>query len=485
MLQRIAATKLRQIQESKASDLKRYANDPVGFAVDILGVQPWERQQDILEAIRDYSRVAVRSGHKIGKSNTDAIAAIWWAATRDDGRVILTAPSYRQVESILWREITALCRGKGRVLGASPAKSPETGMRWPDGREILGFSTNEPERFAGISGANVLFIPDEASGIDEPIFQALEGNRAGGARLLMTGNPTKTSGTFYEAFTTKAEFYRRFHVASWETPNVVENRIVISGLATAEWVAEKKAEWGEDSPIYQVRVAGNFPDQASDAVIGVALVVASRARYDVEGYAERTLRQDDGLLEIGVDPAGFGDDEAVIYGRRGYIALPPDVFRHSDGEVTAGRLIAYVRKHRDPHGWPREKPVVRVDTIGVGASTVDHLKPAARAKEIELVPVNVAEAAPTADLYMNTRAQVWFATRDWLKEGGCLPDDPKLEAELVAPRYSFDAQGRYRIESKDDIKERLGRSPDRADALGLAIYRAPQFIPRSTRVRGM
>ncbi|MCC6649092.1 MAG: hypothetical protein IT374_26425 [Polyangiaceae bacterium] len=454
---------------SRSTDRARYRNDPVGYFRDVLRIEPWSRQRDLLTAVAQHPRNAVRSGHKVSKSNSCAGIAYWWADTRSRGGVVLTAPTGRQVEEILWREVRAMyARCPPDTFDAAPAKLPSTGLRFPDGRFIIGFATDEAERLQGFSGDELLFIVDEASGVDEAIFEAIEGNRAGGARVLLTGNPTQTSGTFFDAFGARAEFWNRVHISSEESPNVT-GEASVPGLATAEWIAEKRAEWGEDSPLYQVRVRGNFPEQSENAIIGLGLVQAATARH--------ATTPDEGPLSIGVDPARFGDDETGIAPVRGKRAHAIRTLRSMDTVDVAGQVLATCSElARDG-----ETIRVQVDEIGIGAGVLDTLRRRDSVKlakgggtaRLVAVGVNAAESAPTSDLYHRMRDQVWFATRDWLRDGGAIPDDGRLHGELVAPLYAFDTSGRYVVEPKAKTKARLGRSPDRADALGLAVFRAP------------
>ena len=424
-------------------------------------MEPWARQREILEAVARYPRVAVRSGHKIGKSNSAEIIAHWWSETRPDGWVIQTSSSGRQVKAILWEEFVKLYHRAKWKPGPPPAVDPGTGYRSSAGARVQGFATNEPERMAGFSGANLLFILDEASGIPEPIFEAVEGNRAGGARVVMFSNPTQTSGTFYDAFHSKRQFWHCIHVSSEESPNVLEGRAVVPGLAMADWVAEKKLEWGVESPLFQVRVRGNFPKQGSSAVVDLGLVEAAVERWkDPEAVLE------DGPLELGVDPARFGDDESVIAPRRGQRILELRAFQGLDGVQLAGRVLEAIRELRRP-GDPL--PMVKVDAIGVGASCADQLR-SFNHRELVLVEVNSSRSATDDDSH-RLRDQLWFGIADFLKEGGAIPPDDKLARDLLAPEYRFDSQGRRQVESKEETKKRLLRSPDRADAVALAIHR--------------
>jgi hypothetical protein len=430
--------------------------DPVDFSTAVLNVKPWSKQAHILRQVAAHDRVAVRSGHKVGKSTLAAIAALWFPHAYRGGRVVMTAPTARQVRIVLWREVRRLYQRAVFPLGGKMNQLPELGFQAPGDGEILGFSTDEPEKIAGVSGAHVLYIVDEGSGVDDLIFEAIEGSRAGGAKLLVLGNPTRTSGAFYRAFTSEAASWKPLHVSSEHSPNIT-GEVAIPGLATSGWVAEKLNDWGEESPLYQVRVRGNFPMQAENCVIGLALVEKARARYEDTPSS--------GMLRIGVDVARFGDDETVIWPVRNLIALEPKILKSFDTVQVAGRVIECVEAQRR-----NDEPVrIQVDVIGVGAGVADILR-SSQHRGIEVVDVN-AGGTSTDDTYARVRDEMWFQMKSWLADGGAIPDDGKLHEELLTPTYSFLPTQRIKVESKDEIKKRLnGRSTDRADALALALY---------------
>lgn len=463
----------RQIEERK----RRLAADPVYFSRKCLGFTPWSvvdgcdgfGQVDVMRAVAEFDYVAVRSGHKIGKSRLAAALAIWWGVTRPSAHVIMTAPTFDQVENPLWSELRDLYENSPvKLADTSPALDPGTGWRLGGKRIIRGRTTaaGKPEAMAGKSGHQLFFIVDEASGYPEPLFRALFGNLAGGGKILLLSNPTQTSGTFYNAFHERAHLWRTLHVRSTDTPNFHGGRV--PGIATPEWLARQVEDWGEGSEAYLVRALGEFPSASSDAVIALALVEAAKKRAAKDAFANATER-----LNFGVD-VGRGGDDTVIQPRRGYILGPLDAFNGSqseDGPTVAGRVMMRVRDHRKPGAKP-ERPVVKVDTIGYGASAFDALKPfsVGANAEIELVGVNSSTKSDDESRYHNLRSQLHFAVRDWLKDGGALPDDGKLCGELVAAKWKPDPRGRCLVEPKDEIKKRLGRSPDRADALSLAVY---------------
>lgn len=472
-MQRLAERKLASLpKDPNSTEAKvegyypEYQGKPVEFCEDVLGITLWDAddstnddQRKVVQAVGEHNSVAVRSGHKCGKSRAAAALALWWYSCYPSARAILTAPTHRQVARVLWREVRQLIRRAKQPISVPDTgvpKLPNTGLESDDGRELWGFTTDDPEKFSGISGEYVFYIVDEAPGVHEDIFEAMEGNRAGGAKTLMLGNPRLLSGTFYTAFHTGRRFWKLLHVDSRNTPKG-ERRI--PGLATEAWCEERAESWGEDSAIFAVRVKGDFPRQADNAVISLDLLERSRDAHDEMNGAG-------GRLTIGVDPARFGDDDCVIAPVRGRKQLPMIVIeRGLDTVDIAGEVIQLIR---ELGGGPSTE--VKIDTVGLGAGVYDNLK---RSNRCKAFAVESGKKADAEDAYHNLRSQLHFSLRDWMKEGGGIVADATLEGELVAPTYSFDTRNRYKVESKDDIKERIKHSPDRMDALALAVYQPP------------
>lgn len=477
---RLAARQmLQELRRAKGDIPERYEayrEDPVSFFREVLRVEPWARQAELIAAVGAHDRVLCRSGHKCGKSLSCVGLALWWVATRRRGRVILTAPTFRQVKDILWRELRFWYpRVQHALQGDDLPKDPATGLHLPGGREIVGISTNQPENLAGISGAELLFIVDEASGFPDDLYEVIKGNAAGGAKIVAISNPTRTVGWFFAGFKrgtydlagpASASRWRLLHISSEETPNVLERTDAIPGLATAGWVEEMREECGPDyemNAVYLVRVRGEFPAESTDAVIPLRAVNEAKRRW------ESVPAQDEAPLVLGVDVARFGDDETVIQPVRGSYAWSPTTLSKADGPTVAEEVVRIALAMRSGE---RERVRINVDGIGVGSSVVDALKrhEACAEGQIYVVDVNVGEAADDED-HANLRSQLWFGLRTWLLEGGAIPDDDGLESELLAPTYTFDARGRKKVMSKEDIRKVIGRSPDRADALCLAVYR--------------
>ena len=473
----------------------RYRDDPVGYARNVLGVEPWSRQCEILEAIRDNQRVAVVSGQKIGKSGVIGMSALWFYDSFPDARAVLTSTTSRQVDQILWRELSMLVQRSGRCVackeehgdmikrGVSQFEADEqiprpcphsqlvegelgslarTGLR--NGfNAISGFTAREAEAVAGISGRNLFFLADEASGITDLIFDAIEGNRAGGARLAMFSNGTRTSGYFFDAFYSKKEFFTTFQISSEENPNYVEGRTVIPGLATREYIEEKRREWGENSAQFIVRVKGGFPVGEDGKIFSLHAIEEAQKRWEETEAV--------GRLFIGVDPAGETGqgDESAFCVRRGKKAIELRTFRGLNSDLHLLEILRAISEH----GREAERPVVVLDREGsIGAELYGRLRGYLETKNtFDLVGVRASERAiRDAELYERLRDVLAANLERWMRDGGAIPEDAKLERELHVLEWFTQANGRAKVTPKDKIRSEIGRSPDRYDALALAVW---------------
>jgi hypothetical protein len=454
-----------------------WKTDPVLYAKERLGIELWGDdsigQFQIAKEFVVSMQLAVRSGHKIGKTALSAVLALWFFECFENSVVVLTAPANHQIENILWPE---LCRLYDNAIDDIPGyrfKTPQKGIHGKGGitgSRIFSIATDEPEKVAGISGTNVCIIVDEASGYPPANWDAIFGNLAGGsegdqgttAKLLAIGNPTQNNGEFFNAFHIGASQWKGIRISSEDSPNVVQGKVVIPGLATTEFIEAAKERWGVNSPIYQVRVQGNFPTSSTNSVISLGTVTAAQGRHNTAVAS--------GRLQIGVDPARFGDDDSVAIARRGSKIVDIRKLNQSDGQDVAAMVLEMVRRLEPEKQRRNNIPLVLMDEIGIGSSPYDFLK---LSKDIELVGINVSERSSEPEQYNNLRAELWFKLGDWLKDDGAIPNDGRLQAELTAPLYSLDQKGRVKIEDKPSIKKKLGRSPDIAEALMCAVYTPP------------
>ena len=216
--------------KANSQDFTVYQTAPVAFVREVLGGDPWERQEAILGAIADNARVAVRSSHNSGKTWTAAALTHWFTRSFNPSLVLTTAPTDRQVREHLWYEIARLQREAGLS-----GRMTETSLDVSPTQRAFGFTTNRPERFQGWHEENILVIVDEASGVPETIYEAIEGSLTGpNPRLLLIGNPNQPAGSFYKAFT--SALYAKFHISAFDVPE----RLLPPG-----WREERRQEWGK------------------------------------------------------------------------------------------------------------------------------------------------------------------------------------------------------------------------------------------------
>ena len=198
------------------NERKFWAEKPVRFVKNRLNINPWRKQQDILEALAKHNRVAVRSCNGSGKTFTAALATIWWLMAHDEAIVVTTAPTERQVKQLLWREIRKIHFQNQDLIGG---KITSTRLELNNQRFAFGFSTNTAERFQGFHHQNILIVVDEASGVHEFIFDAILGAMSTkNSKMLMIGNPTALAGTFYNAFHKNRQNWKTIHISAFDTP---------------------------------------------------------------------------------------------------------------------------------------------------------------------------------------------------------------------------------------------------------------------------
>jgi len=454
---------------------------PVWWVRKILGAIPWPKQQEILRSVRDNPRTAVRSCHGIGKSFTAGQVILWFLYNFPRSIVLSTAPTWRQVEKLVWKEVRASYkRAKVPLGGHILPKSPEIQIV-QDEWYAMGLSTNDPDRFQGYHEEFILVVVDEAAGVPEDIFEAVEGVLTSEhARLLLLGNPTSLSGTFYNAF--RGPGWHTIAISAFDSPNftafgITEEDIIngtweakITGplpnpkLITPDWVADKYLRWGPESPAYQARVKGQFPTEADDTLIPLSWIEAAMEREVPEGMVP---------VELGVDVARFGSDKTVIATRCGLKVLPLKVFAKQGTMETAGHAIVEYRE--------RQAVAIKVDDIGVGGGVVDRLAE----QQYPVFGVNVAEAACEPNKFLNRRSELWWLLRELLNPDPrinpnpiALPKDDELLGDLCGIKYKFTSKGQIRVEPKEEMKKRIGRSPDRGDAVVLAFTPA-MVLPQS------
>jgi hypothetical protein len=445
---------------------ERYRDDPVGFVREVLGGDPWARQVEILEAVRDHARVTVRSCHGVGKTYVAACAALWRLHCFSPSVVLTTAPGHRQVKDVFWRQIRRL---QNRARVKLPGEVRETAIKIAEDTFALGFATDEGDRFQGFHSPHLFIVVEEASGVSEAIFEAIDGClTTDGSRILMIGNPTRATGRFRESHRT--EGWRRIQISAFDSPNVSGASLPVDAasateaplwpelvrreLVTPRWVWERQEEWGIESPIYQIRVLGEFPDAGEDTLIPLSWIEAAHARWRSGGWSKAEP------AELGVDVARYGGCETVVIVRRGGVVSRVAAWMGQDLMASTNRIVAIARE---------EAPVgaINVDVIGLGAGVVDRLR---EQGVPHVYGVNVASRAQDGERYDRRRDELFFVLRERFRTGEiALPPDDRLRAQLASLGYGYTSGGRLQVESKEELRRRGLRSPDRADALMLAF----------------
>ena len=433
------------------------SESPLRFASDTLGVELWSKQAEVLRAVERERRVAVKSGNGLGKDFTAAVAALWYVHAHDPAIVLSTAPTFRQVRHVLWRQIHRLYRGASGALGG---RMLDTRWELADDRYALGLSADDADQFQGFHCENMFVVVDEAEGVAEPIYEAVEAvMTSANASLLLIGNPTTSSGGFHRAFHRERGIYETITISALESPNVEQGRIVVPGLTTPAWVEERREMWGEDSQMFRARVMGEFPDRGEDNLISVTDI--DDATYPAGEVPAETgsLLTGAGPVVVGVDVARFGNDRTVIMVRRGNVVVDIRVRHGFANTAVAGEIIA---ASRDQH--PKQ---LNVDETGLGSGVVDIL----REQGHPVYGFNGSNGTVREEITCaNLRAEgYWTLARRFRDHTIRIPRDAELIAELASLRYRYNSRGKVLMESKESMKSRGLPSPDKADALMLAF----------------
>jgi len=444
------------------------------FSEHVLRRHLWSKQREVLQLLSAHSKVAVASCHSVGKSFIASQALLWFLFTRRPAIVVTTAPTWRQVEKVLWkyvnREYLRLpkdLQGLAVCLTARLTIAPD--------HEAFGQSTDKPDQFQGIHSPHIMLIVDEAAGVSDEIYEAADTLGAGGEyRELLIGNPTSASGKFFRAFNNAELGYQSMRIDALETPNFTGEvcpEDVAAELIQPAKVAEWASDWGIDSPAYQSRVHAQFPSGDEQAIIcPLAWFDAARGR-EVETTASPTAT-------IGVDVARFGGDKSCLVERVGWDLRTVTSYAGIDTRELSHLVMERAMNLRASSGLSVQ---VNIDETGVGAGVVDQCKPHGGGG-ITYAGVNFGSSAGDAGRFANLRAEMYWRLRELLRQGNnepnlsitaTGPETDRLAAQLSATRYEYNANEKIKIESKETMRARGMPSPDEADAAVLA------FLPQA------
>lgn len=451
---------------SSAVDLTRYADDPVGFMRDVLQFEPWSAQVEVAEEVRENRLVAVAGCNAAGKDAVAAQLALWWVYARK-GLVLISSATAKQLQDANMVEVK---RAFDRAGGKLPGQLFQMALKVGGEPRILAFTSNEASRMTGFHHARILAILSEAQGIDDFAWEGLMACATGpDDRMLAVGNPTQPSGRFYVASKARGSSWSFIKISAERHPNIVAGRTVIPGGPSPEWVRQMAQEWGRDSSQYRSRVLAEFPDQGQEALIARSWVDAAVERHG-ETLANELWATAQGRGQepvVAVDVAQYGPDQTVLGVRRGDVLERFVAWSNTPLDKTAERIA---QEARDAGMRPGEEQWGRivVDSLGVGAGVADLLK----RWHWKVVYFNASRRdVDRSDRFLNWRAEALWKLRERFEQGRiAVPKDELLIDELIAVKWGPSPSGQVQIEPKDDLKGRIGRSPDRADCLMMAFY---------------
>lgn len=449
-------------------------SNPWKFVETFFGERPvFDKQREILEALRDHNEVLVPSCHDSGKTWSAARALMWFLfAHPGDSIVLSTAPTFTQVADLLWREV-ASAHGKAKFpLGGRLIQTKfELGPKW----FATGITSDDPINYQGWHASSMLVILDEADGIKKEVWNALEGVlTSGNAKLLAIGNPLDPTSEFAKrvknAMTPKTRVIRIQaddvlpHTDGGKNPFLLQRT----------WVDDKKVKWGEISALYLGKILARWPDQNVDTLIPIPWLMRSRGRS-----VER------GILTYGVDIARFGSNRSVRTLIAGNQFLWSHATEREDTVQTTTRVIADIQRY--------QPAMTQIDETGVGGGVLDNVRH--QLPGLAIVGVNNGGKAHNEVKYANRAAEMWWATRESFEKdqiGLSMDDDPEAVDELVndlnRPTYSYNRRGQLLVDKYGlprgiseyglTIDERAAASPDRGDSYVLSYTAAKPFIQR-------
>jgi len=434
--------------------LARCKDDPVFFLTDVLGVEPWDKQKEIIESVRDNDNTCVASGHGVGKTFVSACTTLWFLCCHYQSRVITTAPTNRQVESILWAEIWSLYKNSRVPLGGKLLK---TSLNLEEKWFALGLSTDDPDRFQGHHAEHILLVMDEAPGIDPKIYEASKGILTShGSKSLLIGNPTSPSGPFFDAF--KNRLWNSFHISCYDSP-AIKNPEKYPNLTTQKWIDERAEEWGEKSPMFISRVLGEFPEEGEDTLIPLSWCDKAVKRGDIKGKGVISDH-----IYLGLDVARYGSNKTVL------TSFQPNRIKAIKTIQNRSTTEAVKMVVTEAISAGAKLMNITVDDTGVGGGVTDRL----RELGYGVLAVNFSQKPTDPYHFRGIRDEIYWNMRELFRSDEiAIPGNEALISQLSSIRYKINPRtGKIEIETKDEMKKRGLKSPDESDSLAIAVWGA-------------
>jgi len=459
-----------------------YKYRPVDFAKDILGVEWTPEIQLIARDLLMEPRIVVPAGHGVGKTHGVAGIVLWWISTRQT-IAVTTAPTWRQVTDLIWRELRRQHRGGYKALPGAPITS-----KWDMQEDwyAIGVSTNRADNLQGYHSDELLIVMDEACGIEKWVWETVEDGLAvtEGNRILAIGNPTDPAGRFAQV--ARSPDWKCHTMSCLTHPNIIEGKQVIKRAVSKQWVERRVEKWCipyQDIPdqeksadvfefdgafyipndMFRIRVLGQFPIAGGSQIIPL---------HHIRRAFERDPKNPEGSKHMGFDVARYGDDLSVLVtGSDNGVILDIDAWQGLNTVESSGRIKYWVGQHQ-----PIEN--IAVDDIGVGGGVTDNLAEA----NYPVLPVNVSRAAYDTEMYPLLRDELTYEMAQAFADGEVDLTrisnwEEQITEELNALSFSYTAKGQRKVVSKDKIKEKIGHSPNFSDSLMLFFaYREKDYI---------
>lgn len=436
--------------------------DPAWYCRKVLHQAPWHKQEEMIKKIFKSRRVEARGSVGSTKTFGAAMAVLCWlAAFPRDGRVFSLAPSFRQVDTNLWGYVQMLVRtaeNAGTPLGCNPIKKMPY-LEFGPGWYYKGFSTKDPTNVHGIHGSNDLVILDDAHGLPMQITDELENMMAGGnTHLLMLYNPVVTSGETYDCNHKNKDLWDHVKISYWDLVQARKKGHVLAGALQEHAVNTWHQKYGKTSSFCLSKVDAEYPKQAADTLLPMDWIEQAMMR-EVPIGGKRT---------VGCDVAWTGDDDSIIAPMTGRQVHSLEEYHGQDPMQIADSLDVHL---------VQENVTGYVDSIGIGAGV--YSREAQRGRQVHAI--NVAEKAEgqwegkeASDHFLNLRAQIAWNLRMALDPSGpepiALPNDLEMQAQMSGIKYKINNAGKVQLQSKEDMKKALGYSPDKFDAIALAVW---------------
>ena len=444
---------------SEKEFLQKCKADPQFFCEKVLGVFPWAKQIEIMNSVRDNPNTIVVSANAQGKSWVSAAIVLWWLFTHKDSMVITTAPTYRQIMSVLWAEVSKMYNGARIPLGGDLTSGK---IQVDDKWFALGIPSSEEVRFQGYHAEDILVVFDEAAGIEPHIYTAAAGNLTStNSRFLLIGNPTSPSGMFYDF--SKNPNWHKITLNALESPAITQPE-KYPFLATKKWCMERAQEWGTSSPMYQARVLGEFPIEGDDTLIPMSWVDQAVKRYMEKSGKDILVSEH---MYLGVDVARMGGDKTVCAPYQPNKILP---LKKAQGKdlPTVKHLVS-----QEAIAAGKKLMQITIDSTGLGGGPSGDL----RVMGYPVLEINFAQKANNKRFFHRLKDEIAWNVREVFRAGEiAIPPDDELISQICAIKYTADQDtGLIKVESKEEMRGRGLKSPDCFWAVALALWGAKRI----------